>query len=202
MERKLKFLYCNLIWIFFLSVFNFSMANSMGGGGLGYNGRLGVNMFGEFNGWLNKQENGSRYFISIFGPFTGDRTNKNTYSESELSFDEITIETQKELYQFVGGLSSRLNYKQSLYFGGGITAGQTFLKKYDNVNNFPFKDIYFVQDDERDSYSITGTVGIMIDMEQDIFNLKKYGCIINISPLTITANIIFLWSGNLVDYLF
>ena len=78
------------------------MANSMGGGGLGYNGRLGVNMFGEFDGWLNKQENRSRYFISIFGPFTGDRNNKNTYSESELSFDEITIETQTELYQFVG----------------------------------------------------------------------------------------------------
>ena len=35
MEIKLKFLYCKLIWIFFLSVFNLSMANSMGGGGLG-----------------------------------------------------------------------------------------------------------------------------------------------------------------------
>ena len=127
MEIKLKFLYCKLIWIFFLSVFNLSEANSMGGGGLGYNGRLGVIIFGEFDGWLNKQENGSRYFISIFGPFTGDRTHKNTYSESELSFDEITIEIQRELYQFVGGLSKRLNSDQSLYFGGGITAGQTFL---------------------------------------------------------------------------
>ena len=66
MEIKLKFLYCKPIWIFFLSVFNLSMANSMGGGGLGYNGRLGVNMFGEFDGWLKKQENRSRYFISIF----------------------------------------------------------------------------------------------------------------------------------------
>ena len=173
----------------------------MGGGGLGYNGRLGVNMFGEFDGLLNKKENGSRYFISIFGPFTGDRTHKNTYSESELSFDEITIETQRELYQFVGGLSSRLNFKQSLYFGGGITAEQTFLKKYDNVNNFPFRNIYFVQDDEKDSFSMTITVGVMIDTKQGIFNLKKYGCLINISPSSIGANFIILWSGNLLDYL-
>ena len=201
MEIKLKFLYCKLIWIFFLSVFNLSKANPMGGGGLGYNGRLGVNMFGEFDGLLNKKENGSRYFISIFGPFTGDRTHKNTYSESELSFDEITIETQRELYQFVGGLSSRLNSKQSLYFGGGITAEQTFLKKYDNVNNFPFKNIYFVQDDEIDSFSITITFGVMIDTKQGIFNLKKYGCLINISPSSIGANFIILWSGNLLDYL-
>ena len=42
----------------------------------------------------------------------------------------------------------------------------------------------------------------MIDTESGIFNLKKYGFIINISPLTINANFIILWSGNLGDYLF
>ena len=36
------------------------------------------------------------------------------------------LKHRKELYQFVGGLSNRLNSKQSLYFGGGITLGQTF----------------------------------------------------------------------------
>ncbi len=70
------------------------------------------------------------------------------------------------------------------------------------MTNFPSKYIYFIQDDEQDSYSVTGAAGIMIDTEQGIFNLKKYGCIINVSPLTITANIIVLWSGNLGDYLF
>ena len=44
-------------------------------------------------------------------------------------------------------------------------------------------------------------VGIMRDTEQGILNLKKYGCIINISQVTINANIIVLWSGNLFDYL-
>ena len=62
MEIKLKFLYCKLIWIFFLSVFNLSMANSMGGGVLGYNCRLWVIMFGEFDGCVNKQEKWTRYF--------------------------------------------------------------------------------------------------------------------------------------------
>ena len=67
--------------------------------------------------------------------------------------------------------------------------------------NFPFRNIYFVQDDEKDSFSMTITVGVMIDTKQGIFNLKKYGCLINISPSSIGANFNILWSGNLLDYL-
>ena len=48
---------------------------------------------------------------------------------------------------------------------------------------------------------MTITVGVMIDTKQGIFNLKKYGCLINISPSSIGANFIILWSGNLLDYL-
>ena len=205
MKTKIRILYFKFNWVIFFSLFNiygFSMTNPMGGGGLRYSGRLGFNMFGEFEGSSNKEKNVSSYFISFGGPFTGERNSKNTYTQSELTFDDINIETQTEYYHIVGGLSKRRNPKQSIYFGGGLTLGQTFLKRYDNVNNFPFKDIYFVQDDDKDSYSITGTVGMMIDIEEGIFNLKKYGCIINLSPLTITANIIVLWSGNLGDYLF
>ena len=61
------------------------------------------------------------------------------------------------------GLSNRLNPKKSIYYGGGFTLGHTYLKKYDNNSNLPFKDIYFVQDDEKDSFSMTLTVGVMID---------------------------------------
>ena len=205
MKTKIRILYFIFNWVIFFSLFNtygFSMTNPMGGGGLSYSGSLGVNIFGEFGGSPNREKYTSSYFISFGGPFTGERSSKNTYTKNELSFDDINLETQTEYYHIVGGLSKRINHKQSIYFGGGVTLGQTFLKRYDNLNNFPFKDIYFVQDDEKDSYSVTGTVGIMIDTEQGILNLKKYGCIINISPLTVTANIIVLWSGNLGDYLF
>ena len=34
-------------------------------------------------------------------------------------------------------------------------------------------DIYFVQNDEKDSFSPTITVGLMIDNKQGIFNLKR-----------------------------
>ena len=133
--------------------------------------------------------------------FNKYQKSKNTYSINELNFSDNDIEKQTELYCVIGGISKRRNPKQSFYFGGGLTLGQTFLKRYDNANNLPYKDIYYVQDDDKDSYSITGTVGIMRDTEQGIFNLKKYGCIINISQVTINANIIVLWSGNLFDYL-
>ena len=116
-------------------------------------------------------------------------------------FDDINIETQTEYVHIVGGLLKRRNHKQSIYLGGGLALGQTFLKRYDSANNLPYKDIYYVQDDDKDSYSITGTVGIMRHTEQGIFNIKKYGCIINVSQVTINANIIVLWSGNLIDYL-
>ena len=177
------------------------MTNPMGGGGLSYSGSLGVNIFGEFEGSPSRDKHSSSYFISFGGPFTGERSSKNTYTKNELSFDDIDLETQTEYYDIVGGLSKRRNTKQSIYFGGGLTLGQTFLKRYDNANNLHYKDIYYVQDDDKDSYSITGTVGIMRDTEQGIFNLKKYGCTINISQVTINANIIVLWSGNLFDYL-
>tara|TARA_B100001027_G_C16253341_1_gene325590 strand:- start:781 stop:1401 length:621 start_codon:yes stop_codon:yes gene_type:complete len=204
MKIKIKILYFIFNWVIFFSLFNiygFSMTNPKGGGGLSYSGRLGINMFGEFEGSSNKEKHVSGYFISLGTPFTGERNSKNTYTHSELTFDDINIETQTEYSHIVGGLFTRINDKQSIYLGGGLTLGQTFLKRYDNVNNLPYKDIYYVQDDDKDSYSITGTVGIMRDIEQGIFNLKKYGCIINIYQLTINANIIVLWSGNLFDYL-
>lgn len=205
METKIKILYFIFNWMIFFSLFNiygFSMTNPMGGGGLSYSGKLGINMFGEFEGSPDKEKHVSGYFISFGAPFTGERNSKNTYTQSELTFDDINIETQTEYVHIVGGILKRRNHKQSIYLGGGLTLGQTFLKRYDNANNLPYKDIYYVQDDDKDSYSITGTVGIMRDTEQGIFNLKKYGCIINISPLAINANIIVLWSGNLFDYLF
>jgi len=205
MKTKITILNFIFNWMIILALFNiygFSMTNPRAGGGLSYSGRLGINVFGEFEGFPNKEKHGSGYFISFGGPFTGERSSKNTYTQSELTFDDINIETQTEYYHIVGGLSKRRNHKQSIYLGGGLTLGQTFLKRYDNMNNIPFKDIYFVQDDVKDSYSITGTVGIMIDTEQGIFNLKKYGCIFNISSSIINANIIVLWSGNLGDYLF
>lgn len=205
MNTKEGALYLKFKWLIFYLLFNiygFSMTNPMGGGGLSYSGRLGVSIFGEFDNPLRKEEERLRYFISFGGPFTGGRSSKNTYTKNELSFDDNSIATQTEFYYLVGGFSKRRNPKQSIYFGGGLTLGQTFFKRYDYVTNFPFKHIYFVQDDEQDSYSVTGTAGIMIDTDQGIFNLKKYGFIINVSPSTITANIIVLWSGNLGDYLF
>ena len=205
MKTKIKILYFTFNWMIFFSLFNiygFSMTNPKGGGGLSYSGRLGINMFGEFEGSPDKEKHVSGYFISFSGPFTGERSSKNTYTQSELTFDDINIEAQTEYVHIVGGFFKRRNHKQSIYLGGGLALGQTFLKRYDNANNLPYNDIYYVQDDDKDSYSITGTVGIMRDTEQGIFNLKKYGCIINISPLTINANIIVLWSGNLGDYLF
>ena len=204
MKTKIKILYFTFNWMIFFSLFNiygFSMTNPKGGGGLSYSGRLGINMFGEFEGSFNKKKHVSGYFISFSGPFTGERSSKNTYTQSELTFDDINIEAQTEYVHIVGGFFKRRNHKQSIYLGGGLALGQTFLKRYDNANNLPYKDIYYVQDDDKDSYSITGTVGIMRDTEQGIFNLKKYGCIINISQVTINANIIVLWSGNLFDYL-
>ena len=149
MKTKVRILYFKYNWVIFFFLFNnygFSMNNPMGGVGLSYSGNLGINIFGEFDWSFSKQKKRSRYFISFGGPFTDGRSSKNTYTQSELSFDDINLETQTEYYHLVGGLSKRINPKQSIYFGGGLTLGQTFLKRYDNVNNFPFKDIYFVQE--------------------------------------------------------
>ena len=53
MKTKIKILYFIFNWMIFFSLFNiygFSMTNPKGGGGLSYSGRLGINMFGEFEG--------------------------------------------------------------------------------------------------------------------------------------------------------
>ena len=85
MKTKIKILYFIFNWVIFFSLFNiygFSMANPKGGGGLGYSGRLGFNMFGDFEGSPSKEKHVSGYFISFSGPFTGERNSKNTYTQS------------------------------------------------------------------------------------------------------------------------
>ena len=107
MKTKIKILYFIFNWMIFFSLFNiygFSMTNPKGGGGLSYSGRLGINMFGEFEGSPDKEKHVSGYFISFSGPFTGERSSKNTYTQSELTFDDINIETQTEYVHIVGGL--------------------------------------------------------------------------------------------------
>ena len=101
MKTKIKILYFIFNWMIFFSLFNiygFSMTNPKGGGGLSYSGRLGINMFGEFEGSPDKEKHVSGYFISFGAPFTGERNSKNTYTQSELTFDDILKGNHSQKY--------------------------------------------------------------------------------------------------------
>ena len=64
-KTKIKILYFIFNWVVIFSLFNiygFSMTNRMGGGGLSYSGKLGINIFGEFDGSPNKDKHDLGYF--------------------------------------------------------------------------------------------------------------------------------------------
>jgi len=81
---------------------------------------------------------------------------------------------------------------QTLYLGAGYTYATTYSKRKDEFKILGDGGIYYIKDEKEDTYSPSGTIGLMIDSRTNILRISKYGFILNLSASP-NYNFVVLW---------